>query len=179
MKTNLKPFDYYSALHYPVTLIQEAEGGYTAFIPDLPGCISVGETVEEAMAMIKDARQSWLEVAYNHGDDIPLPSTMEKFGGKVLVRMPPTLHRSLVEGAKREDVSLNQYVIMLLTEGSCLNTIRNEIRWGFVSVNANFSVLRNDMSSYEFSHRGSTRKPQDKEYKMYSMGKQYDPKIAA
>lgn len=70
---NQTPLEYYLGLHYPVTLVSEKEGGYTAFVPDLPGCVTVGETVEEALEMIKDARRLWLETAYEHGDRIPLP----------------------------------------------------------------------------------------------------------
>lgn len=71
-----KPLEYYLALEYPVTLIPEPEGGYTVMLADLPGCVTVGENVEEAMAMIDEARKLWLEVAYEHGDEIPLPSTL-------------------------------------------------------------------------------------------------------
>ncbi len=43
-------------------------------IQDLEGCISEGETLEEAMQNILDAKQSWLETAWEYGDNIPLPS---------------------------------------------------------------------------------------------------------
>lgn len=122
-----KPLEYYLGLRYPVTLIREAEGGYTATINDLPGCVSVGETAEEAMEMIEDARRLWLEVAYEHGDEIPLPSTEREYGGKVLVRMPPSLHRRLSEQAEAEGVSLNQYMVALLAEASALNVVRREL----------------------------------------------------
>lgn len=122
-----KPLAYYLNLRYPITLVQETEGGYTAMIPDLPGCVSVGETVEEAMAMVEDARRGWLEVAYAHGDEIPLPSTERTYSGKVLVRMPPSLHRRLAEGAEREGVSLNQYIVTLLAENSCLRVLQAEL----------------------------------------------------
>jgi len=122
-----KPLDYYLGLRYPVTLVPEAEGGYTVLVADLPGCMSVGETVAEAMEMIEDARRLWLEVAYEHGDDIPLPFTEREYGGKVLVRMPPSLHRRLVEGAVAEEVSLNQHIVVLLAETSALNTVRREL----------------------------------------------------
>ncbi len=47
------------------------EGGYTVTIPEAPGCISEGDTLEEAFAMIKDALAGWLYVARKHGDPIP------------------------------------------------------------------------------------------------------------
>jgi predicted RNase H-like HicB family nuclease len=47
------------------------EGGYVVSVPDLTGCVSEGDTFEEAMAMIKDAMSGWLLVAQEHGDPIP------------------------------------------------------------------------------------------------------------
>jgi len=125
--TGRKPLEYYLGLRYPVTLVPEAEGGYTATINDLPGCVSVGETAEEALSMIEDAQRLWLEVAYEHGDEIPLPSTEREYGGRVLVRMPPRLHRRLLEQAEAEGVSLNQHIVTLLAEASALNVVRREL----------------------------------------------------
>jgi len=47
------------------------EGGYVVSVPDLPGCISEGDTFEEALEMIKDAMSGWLMVAQERGDPIP------------------------------------------------------------------------------------------------------------
>ncbi len=62
-------------LQYPVTLYSEPEGGYVAQIKDLPGYLTQGETLEETIANLKEARELWIETAYEAGDDIPLPST--------------------------------------------------------------------------------------------------------
>ncbi|WP_017295968.1 type II toxin-antitoxin system HicB family antitoxin [Geminocystis herdmanii] len=64
----------YLNLNYPITFYPENEGGYTVIIQDLEGCISEGETLEEAMENILDAKQSWLETAWEYGDNIPFPS---------------------------------------------------------------------------------------------------------
>jgi len=47
------------------------EGGYVVSVPDLPGCVSEGDTFEEALEMIKDAMSGWLMVAQEHRDPIP------------------------------------------------------------------------------------------------------------
>jgi antitoxin HicB len=73
-KTNPKPLEYYLNLIYAVTVYPEPEGGYVAVIKDLPGCMTQGETAEETMANIEEARQLWIETAYDFGDPIPLPS---------------------------------------------------------------------------------------------------------
>ena len=126
-KTERQPLEHYLNLHYPVTFYPEEEGGYTVEVKDLPGCVGQGETLAEAMEMIEEARQLWLEVAYEHGDEIPLPSTDEAYSGRVLLRMPKSLHRRLAEGAEREGVSLNQHLVALLSEQSALHVVLEDI----------------------------------------------------
>ncbi|NJL88794.1 MAG: type II toxin-antitoxin system HicB family antitoxin [Coleofasciculaceae cyanobacterium SM2_1_6] len=72
----LKTLEDYTNLNYPITFYPEVEGGYTVLIQDLPGCISTGENLQEAMENILDAKQQWLEVAIQYQDPIPLPSNM-------------------------------------------------------------------------------------------------------
>lgn len=107
--------EYYLNLQYPVTLYPAPEGGYVAQIKDLPGCLTQGETLEETMANINEARELWIETAYEASDDIPLPSNDDSYSGKLLLRMPKSLHRRLAETAENEGVSLNQYIVSLLS----------------------------------------------------------------
>ncbi|MFN0011020.1 MAG: type II toxin-antitoxin system HicB family antitoxin [Phycisphaerales bacterium] len=51
-----------------VLLIPDAEGGFVATIPSLPGCISQGDTREEALANIADAADLWLDTAAELGE---------------------------------------------------------------------------------------------------------------
>jgi predicted RNase H-like HicB family nuclease len=68
--------DYYLKLSYPITLYPDnEEGGYVVEIEDLPGCLSQGETLEEAIANINEARELWIETVYETGGEIPLPRT--------------------------------------------------------------------------------------------------------
>ena len=64
-------------LTYPVIVspLSEADGGgFAATVPDLPGCMSDGETPEEAIANVQDAIEAWLEAAHDLGRQIPPPS---------------------------------------------------------------------------------------------------------
>ena len=117
MVTNIKrkPLDFYLKLKYPVTLIPAEEGGYAVEIEDLPGCYSQGETVEEAIEMIEEARKLWMESMYEDGQEIPLPSNQVEYSGKFNVRVPASLHRKLHKLAVKEGVSLNQYVVYALS----------------------------------------------------------------
>jgi predicted RNase H-like HicB family nuclease len=61
---------------YPcnITILPAEEGGgYLIEFPDLPGCISDGETIGEAIANGEDAISCWIETAKQHGDEIPQP----------------------------------------------------------------------------------------------------------
>ena len=118
MTTDKKDLNYYLRLPYSVVLIPAEEGGYAVKIAELPGCLSQGETVEEALAMIEDAKRGWLEVALNEGMDIPEPGREEEeYSGRILLRAPKSLHRELVQRARREGVSLNQFITYQLSKG--------------------------------------------------------------
>ena len=114
--TDRKPLEYYLNLKYPVILEDAPEGGYFVQIEDLPGCYSQGETVEEAVEMINEARQLWLESAHEDGLDILLPRTEREYSGKFNVRFPRSLHRRLDQMADREGVSLNQFLVSTLSK---------------------------------------------------------------
>jgi antitoxin HicB len=72
-------------LEYPVVvepLPEEDGGGFTAIVPDLPGCMSDGDTPEEALANVRDAIATWIEAAHDLGRAIPQPSRhYEVIGG--------------------------------------------------------------------------------------------------
>ncbi len=72
--------DYYLSLKYPISIYPEEEGGYAALIPDLKGCMTQGETLEEVVKNIEEARELWIETVYYSGKkEIPLPSKQRGF----------------------------------------------------------------------------------------------------
>ena len=107
---------------YPVTIFRAEEGGFVAEVEDLPGCISQGETLEEVYQSIDEARCLWIQTAYEDGMEIPIPRTDERYSGRFLTRIPKSLHRRLAEQAKREGVSLNQYIETILATHSMMPT---------------------------------------------------------
>lgn len=59
-------------MRYSVVLMPEPElGGFSAFVPAIPGCVTQGETVEEALAMAAEAAGLLLEVMAEDGEDLP------------------------------------------------------------------------------------------------------------
>lgn len=57
-------------LSYRVLLKKEPEGGYTVTVPTLPGCVTFGETVEEAIEMAREAIALYIESLKAHGEEI-------------------------------------------------------------------------------------------------------------
>lgn len=56
---------------FDVVFEPQAEGGYTVYVPDLPGCISEGDTLDDATAMIREAMALYLESREEHGWELP------------------------------------------------------------------------------------------------------------
>ena len=97
-----------------LTALSEAEGsGWLATVPDLPGCMSVGETLSEAAENVADAIESWKEAAAELGRPIPKPGSTV---GQWRQRVPKTLHVELKHIAQAEGVSLNTFVATILAE---------------------------------------------------------------
>jgi antitoxin HicB len=95
---------------YRMVIKGDAEEGYLAEAPELPGCFTVGDTPEEALEMLRDAMYGWLLVRVEQGLAIPDAEPEQDYSGKFIVRLPKTLHRELAKQAEREGVSLNALV---------------------------------------------------------------------
>jgi antitoxin HicB len=112
---------------YPAQIFySEEDGGFIATAPDLPGCSAFGETQEEALAELRPAISAWIEAANAAGNPVPEPSRpkiQSQPSGKILLRIPRSLHAQLIEGAKRESTSLNQHIAYLLTYAVTTNLV--------------------------------------------------------
>ncbi|MBM3474948.1 MAG: type II toxin-antitoxin system HicB family antitoxin [Armatimonadetes bacterium] len=106
----------------------EEDECYLAEVPDLPGCVTHGETVSEAARNAEEAMECWLEAAEEAGDPIPLPSTVKQWSGRFLARIPRDLHADLALEAQRQGVSLNQYVVAQLAAASAVTRARRAPR---------------------------------------------------
>jgi len=115
-----KNVEYYMRLPYKIAVYPEPDGsGYTAVIPELPGCMTCADTLDELWVMLDEAQRGWLEISLEDGDYIPEPAPVEveEYSGKFVARLPTSLHCQLAKRAEQEKISLNQLVVMLLAEG--------------------------------------------------------------
>ena len=114
-----KNIEYYMSLPYRMEIIpDQEEGGYTVKFPDLPGCLTCSESLENLLASALDAKKAWFEAAINEGISIAEPDDDENitgYSGQFKIRMPKSLHRSLSLHAKSEGISMNQYCNYLLS----------------------------------------------------------------
>jgi antitoxin HicB len=96
-------------------LSEDNGGGFLITWPDLPGCMSDGETIEEAIANGRDAFVMWMETYIEQRREIPKPDSAGS-SGKFVQRVPKSLHSRLAAYAKSEGVSMNTLVATMLAE---------------------------------------------------------------
>jgi antitoxin HicB len=95
-------------------LNEDEGGGWLITFPDLPGCMSDGETPEEAIKNGEDALHGWIAAVKEEGRKVPAPS--ESLSGKFVTRIPKSMHARLVSRAKQEGVSMNALVTAFIAE---------------------------------------------------------------
>lgn len=115
------PFEAYAHIISPLPV--DEGGGFLITFPDLPGCMSDGETEAEAVENGRDAFLAVVSALRDMGREIPAPSfgpddvAPSSASGKFVARMPKSVHAKLAARAKTEGVSLNTLVLAFLAEG--------------------------------------------------------------
>lgn len=148
-------------MKYPYTLYRakvEDHVFWAAECPSLKGCVGQGETPQEALEALELSEEEWLETAKEYGFDIPeVPvEELEIYSGKFTVRVASNVHKQAAELAKKQGISLNQYVNdAIVTQNTALTTSKQlmpyvadmveQIQWlvsSAVSENRNISRSR-------------------------------------
>ena len=102
---------------YSRVVIPDAETGtFAARVLEFPGCIAQGTSLEEAYKNLEATARDWLVAALDLGQEIPEPAENQEYRGRILVRLPRSLHRQAVEAAERDVTSLNQFIVAALSE---------------------------------------------------------------
>ena len=115
----MKTLEEYLALPYRMELVPDLEeGGFVVSFPELKGCLTSGETAEDAIRNAEDAKKEWLIAAMEENLEIPVPDNEEEYSGQFKLRLPKSLHRQLAQQSRREGVSMNQYCVYLLSQGN-------------------------------------------------------------
>jgi predicted HicB family RNase H-like nuclease len=108
-----RALEQYLALPYHVTLVRDGDGEdgpWVAQVEELAGCTSRAATAEQATSGIQQAMSDWISEALREGREVPEPKPVDEHSGRLLLRMPRTLHAELTRLAEREGISLNQFI---------------------------------------------------------------------
>ena len=114
-------FEAYS--HVVSPLSAEDGGGFVFAMPDFPGLLADGASVDEALADGREAFLAFVSVMADMGRSVPAPTLMASdfsaadASGKFVTRVPRSLHQRLTTRARAEGVSLNALVMVLIAEG--------------------------------------------------------------
>jgi predicted RNase H-like HicB family nuclease len=122
--TKVNPAFSFEAYSYVVSPIDATDGGGFMFsMPDIPGVIADGQTELEAIADGREAFIATVSAMADMGQEVPTPVfnvddfTPASASGKVLARLPRSMHMQLTARAKTEGVSLNSLLLALIAEG--------------------------------------------------------------
>lgn len=123
----MKALNDYMAMPYRMEIVEDRdEGGFVISYPDLPGCITCGETIELAVANAVDVKKAWIEAALDEGIEIREPDSLDKYSGQFKLRIPRSLHRRLAEHSQKEGISMNQYCVYLLSRNDVIFSEKKE-----------------------------------------------------
>ena len=112
-----KDLKYYLALPWSYKIEWSDEDDcYVASIEELWGCMSHGETLEEAAAMIKDALKCHLSAMLKSGEEIDEPLSKSDFKGNITYRTKPENHYRLARRAKKLGKSINAFIDEAVSE---------------------------------------------------------------
>ena len=101
---------------YARLVIPDPDGTFSAEIVEFPGCIANGDTASEALKNLEDVATDWIGAARAQGQEIPEPMEAAGYSGKLVLRMPKSLHQRAALYAERDGVSLNQFIVTCLAE---------------------------------------------------------------
>lgn len=114
----MRTVEEYLELPYRISLLhdedEEGHAGWVAEVDELPGCLSQGETPDEAVERVRDAMAGWISMALEEGQRIPEPRNPDRYSGRLVVRMARGLHAELAREAEAEGVSLNALITTVL-----------------------------------------------------------------
>ncbi len=123
-------------MRYPIVIEPEGDGAaFGVVVPDIPGCFSAGNTLDEAFAGAEEAAAAWIDAALDAGEAIPAPFSLEvlrqnpdydgwMFG---VITLDPALFDDTIE---RVNISLPRRVLLRL---DALARSAGETRSGFIA----------------------------------------------
>jgi predicted RNase H-like HicB family nuclease len=110
------PSDYLKQPYCRVVIPDHETGTYTARVMEFPGCVTQGDSIAQAHERLERAAEDWIRAALDSGQDIPRPAQEQSYSGRILVRLPRSLHQRAAEAAEADATSLNQFIVAAVAE---------------------------------------------------------------
>lgn len=123
-------------LHYPIAIESGTEtSAWGVIVPDLPGCFSAGDTLDEALSSAREAAAGWIDAALDAGHAIPAPTTLDRiranpeFTGYIfaIITLDPAI---LDDRAERVNITLPRRVLHRL---DAMAKAAGETRSGYIA----------------------------------------------
>jgi antitoxin HicB len=132
-------------------LWSDEDQGFIVTCPDFPGLSAFGESPEEALAEARIALDLFIESLQASGNELPKPTKTVDYSGQIRLRMPKSLHYSLVQKAEKECVSLNTWLITLLSERNATSKLVDAVCSKIESVEKAIHVHRAETRQIKFN----------------------------
>jgi len=136
----LKTAEEYLKFPYARIVIPQEDHIFSAEILEFPGCFAQGITPDEAFRNLEEAAKAWIESALDQGQEIPPPSTNEGFSGRLIIRLPRSIHRRASRMAERDRTSLNQFLVAAIAERLGAESLFNRMLEGFRTTNISMTL---------------------------------------
>lgn len=139
-------------MKYAFDVYQTQVNGHVFWVAEskiLNGCVAQGETIEEAIEELQVNERAWLEMAEEY--DIPIPDNVvkkcEDYSGKFMVRVSPLVHEEASKNAKRQGISLNQYVNNAIVATNTATTALDAIKPVISEVREMYSLTLKELKT--------------------------------
>jgi len=155
-----KTLEEYLSLPYTIVLRRDVKDEiFVARVEQLPGCAAHGSSETEALENLRENMKLWISDCLEAGDPVPIPTEDTDLpSGKWVQRVPRSLHQKLINVAKEEGVSLNQFATSVLAEavGGKTANFKREVAVSIVAMASSdpWSLnSRNDQGAWETQSR--------------------------
>ncbi len=135
----------------------DEDKSFIATIPGIKALSAFGATHEEALSELRVAAEAYFEALEAAGKPLPLPEKVTPYSGQLRLRMPKSLHAALSHEAEDESISLNSYIVSLLSERHFEKKLLNRIET-LISTFNNTSQSAHKIEEKDSRDRGKKRK---------------------
>jgi predicted HicB family RNase H-like nuclease len=111
----------------------DEDNSFVATISGIKSLSALGATRKEALSELRIAAEAYFEALKAAGKPLPLPEKVVPYSGQLRLRMPKSLHAALSYEAESENISLNTYIVSLISERHIERNLLNKIEGTFSS----------------------------------------------